>query len=65
MKKLLAITCILVLCLTFTLTAFTPPAAASGPCIQTCLNGTLIVCCPTGNGWDCYWDGPCDWGPIF
>ena len=65
MKKLVAITCIVVLCVSFAVTALTPPVEAARPCIQTCINNTLMVCCPVGNTWECNWAGPCDWGPIF
>ncbi|UCC81137.1 MAG: hypothetical protein JSW64_07210 [Candidatus Zixiibacteriota bacterium] len=63
MKKLVAITCIVVLCLSFAVTALTPPAEAGRPCIQTCINDTLLICCPVGSTWDCWWGGYCDWAP--
>lgn len=38
---------------------------ARPPCFATCINGTYWVCCPDGQGgYDCFWDGPCDWGPM-
>lgn len=66
MKKLLVAACVVALVLAFTITALAPSSNAARPCIATCLNGTLLVCCPVGGGqWECHWDGPCDWGPIF
>jgi hypothetical protein len=62
MRKKIALTMVCLLALAFAFGAMVTPTQAGKPCIGTCLNGTLLVCCPLpGGGWDCYEDGPCDW----
>ena len=66
MKKLIVVICVLAFAVGFTMTALAPTAEAARPCIGTCIFNTWLICCPDGQGgWDCYWGGPCDWGPIF
>jgi hypothetical protein len=59
MKKMLAIICILILAFSFAAMAFTPPAELEDECVQTCIGGVLMICCPDNGGYDCWFEGPC------
>jgi hypothetical protein len=63
MRKKLALVLVCVFVLAFAFGAMVSTAHAAKPCIASCINGTLITCCPLpGGGWDCNWGGECDWG---
>jgi hypothetical protein len=63
MKKQVCVLLVLVLAVSFAVTALVSDVQAQRPCITSCIAGTWIVCCPVGSGWDCHWEGPCDWTP--
>ncbi|MCP4582917.1 MAG: hypothetical protein GY839_15005 [candidate division Zixibacteria bacterium] len=66
MRRKMIVALLSIFILAFAIGAMMPAAQAGGPCIACCINGQLLVCCPMpGGGWDCYWDGPCDWGGMI
>jgi hypothetical protein len=65
MRKLLSVILVCLFAACFTIGVLVSTAEARPPCIATCINGYYWVCCPTGGpNWECFWDGPCDWGPM-
>lgn len=62
MRKKLMVLLVCLFAMAFFIGAMVSTAQARPPCMATCINGTLWVCCPGGFGaWYCYWDGPCNW----
>lgn len=62
MKRIITAVLVVVFAVSFTVGVLVSNVQAKPPCIATCINGMLWVCCPIGGGQlECGWDGPCDW----
>ena len=65
MRRTVSVALLAVFVMTFAVGVMVSTAEAEDPCIATCLWGYYLICCPDGQGgWDCFWGGPCDWGPM-
>ena len=63
MRKKIGVVLLSLFVLSFAIGVIVTPAQARPPCMATCINGVLWVCCPgpIPGVMYCYWDGPCNW----